>query len=170
MVTEVGIESGFKNTDWSGRFEIVRKAPPIIVDCAHNQDSAMRLRQTFDEYFPQWSLILVIGASEDKDIDGIFSELIPRCKEVIFTRSIHPRALEPEKLVKKAQNYDSSKQVIQPLENALEYVIHAAQGDTAIMITGSIFIAAAALELLPTIAKSISIDTEFSPDKEEHTL
>jgi len=170
LVTDTGIDSGFKNTHWSGRFEVFRKTPPIIIDCAHNRDSARRLRQTFDDYFPRMPLILLIGASEDKDIDGILAELLPRCKEVVFTRSIHPRALEPEKMKEKAQNYNIFKQVIQPLENALEYVIQSAGGDSGILITGSIFIAAAALELLPTIIpKNVSTDTEFSPDKEERT-
>jgi dihydrofolate synthase / folylpolyglutamate synthase len=116
-------------------------------------------------------LILLIGASEDKDIDGILEELLPRCIEVVFTKSIHPRALEPEKIKEKAQNYIMSKQVIQPLENALEYIIQSAGGDSAILVTGSIFIAAAALELLPTmIQKNVSKETEFSPDKEERTI
>nr|HNB55093.1 folylpolyglutamate synthase/dihydrofolate synthase family protein [Anaerolineales bacterium] len=47
------IRDGLAATSWPGRFEIFKHAPnPIILDGAHNQDSARRLRQTLDQYFP----------------------------------------------------------------------------------------------------------------------
>ena len=46
------IVKGFSKVTWPGRFEILQSAPPIIVDCAHNRDSVLKLRLTLNEYFP----------------------------------------------------------------------------------------------------------------------
>ncbi len=101
------IQQGFANVQWLARFEVLRSNPPLVIDAAHNRDSARRLRQAIDEYFPGSKIILVFGASEDKDIEGMLAELIEiptsdNCtanqsnkagsvETVIFTRSYHPR-------------------------------------------------------------------------------
>ncbi len=41
---------------------------------------------------PDLPVILLFGASEDKDIEGMFTELLPRVREVVATESTHPRA------------------------------------------------------------------------------
>ena len=86
---------------WSNgraRFEVVRLAPPVIFDSAHNQDLFAGLRQTLDENFPDLPVYLIFGASEDKNIPGMFEEMKPRIKWLIITRADHPRALEVEKI------------------------------------------------------------------------
>ena len=77
---------------------MLNQKPVIVVDSAHNRESALRLRHTIDDYFPGLPLVLIFGASEDKDISGMFSELLPRVKVMVATKSYHPRSLEPEKL------------------------------------------------------------------------
>ncbi len=88
---EEAILNGFAQVSWPGRFEVLQRNPPVIVDSAHNQDSALRLRLALDDYLPGQPVILVFGASEDKDIHGMFAELIPRVRQVIATQSEHPR-------------------------------------------------------------------------------
>ncbi len=102
-LSDGAIRQGFSKTSWPGRFEILQKQPPIVIDCAHNRDSALKLRQAIDDYFPNQRAVLVFGASEDKDIAGMFAELAPITRRVIATKSFHPRAIEPEKLVEVAQ-------------------------------------------------------------------
>ena len=94
---------GFAKVQWPGRMEILRKHPPLVIDSAHNGYSALKLRQAMDDYFPGLPIVLVFGASEDKDIEGMFQELLPRVWRVITTQSSHPRSIEAdylEKLVK----------------------------------------------------------------------
>lgn len=142
---------GFAKVYWPGRMEIISIDPPIVIDSAHNQNSALRLRQAMDDYFPGMPILLILGASEDKDIEGMFLELLPRVQKVITTQSIHPRAIDAEKLVEILQHCDYSAQAITPVEEAFKQAMTDVGEGTVILITGSIFIAAAAREVIPEL-------------------
>jgi len=142
-ISDEDIQRGFANVVWPARFEVLRRQPPVIVDSAHNQDSALKLRLALDDYFPAVPVVLLFGASEDKDIRGIFRELLPRVRQVIATQSIHPRAMEAEKIVALAHQFGRPAQAVLPLEAALERAIELAGKDAAVVATGSLFVAAA---------------------------
>ena len=141
------IRQGFSEVKWPGRFEILQHDPILLLDAAHNRDSALKLRLAVDDYFPGKTVLLVYGASEDKDVDGMFTELLPRIREVIATQSIHPRALEPEAIVAKAQQHGSQAQAIPLLEDALAEALRRAEPDTVVLVTGSVFVVAAARQV-----------------------
>ncbi len=142
-ISEDAIKKGFSTVWWPGRFEILQTSPFVIVDSAHNRDSALKLRLALDDYLPGIPVIMVFGASEDKDIQGMFTELLPRVKKVIATQSVHPRALDPEKLVELAHTFGCAAQAVVPISDALKAAIEQANGKDAIVITGSLFVAAA---------------------------
>jgi dihydrofolate synthase/folylpolyglutamate synthase len=143
-VPDDAIHRGFATVEWMGRFEILRQDPPVILDSAHNQDSALRLVQTLHTYFPGRRIVLVFGASEDKDIDGMFTELLPVSEVLIATQSIHPRALEAGKLVEMATPYGKPAFAIVPLEDAMRDALEKAGTDGLVLVTGSLFVVAAA--------------------------
>jgi len=145
-ISDAAIRQGFANTNWPGRFEVLRQVPPVVIDCAHNRDSARKLRLALDDYFPGQPVILVFGASEDKDIHGMFVELMPRICEVIATRSYHPRAIEPEKLVEIAHQFGRPARIVPDVADALNEALSIAAGEKPVLATGSIFIAAGARE------------------------
>lgn len=143
-LSAAGIRKGFRSVHWPGRFEILRADPPLIIDSAHNRDSAQKLHATLEQYFPGWPVILVFGASEDKDIRGMFAELLPGVEQVVVTRSTHPRAADPQELVRMAQEFDCPTIACQTVEEALKIAQSQSGGEGLILVTGSIFIAAAA--------------------------
>ncbi len=145
-ISDAAIHRGFANTIWPGRFEVLRQVPPVVIDCAHNRDSARKLRLALDDYFPGQPVILMFGASEDKDIHGMFVELMPRICEVIATRSYHPRAIEPEKLVEIAHQFGRPARIVPDVADALNEALSIAAGEKPVLATGSIFIAAGARE------------------------
>jgi dihydrofolate synthase / folylpolyglutamate synthase len=142
-VGESAIRQGFALVSWPGRFEIIRRDPPIVLDCAHNRDSALKLRLALDDYFPGMPVVMVFGASEDKDIEGMFAELLPRVSQVVATRSFHPRAIEPQKLVELAHHFGRPAMVVDKVEDALDAALRSAAGEAMVLVTGSIFVAAA---------------------------
>jgi len=150
-ISQEAYHHGFADVHWPGRMEILQKHPLVVIDSAHNRYSALRLRQAMDDYFPGLPVLLVFGASEDKDIEGMFQELLPRVRRVIATQSIHPRAIEAEKLVEIVHRFGRSAKAITPIEDALAAVLHEAGEESVIFVTGSIFVAAAARKLLPDI-------------------
>ncbi len=142
-VSEEAIQTGFASVFWPGRFEVLRRDPPVVIDSAHNRDSARRLRQALDDYLPGRPLVMLFGASEDKDIEGMFSELMPSVTYLIATQSIHPRATEAEKLVELAKQHGKPGEVVLPVEKALEVALKQAGKEAVLLATGSLFVAAA---------------------------
>ncbi len=143
-ITRRAIKQGFQQVHWPARFEILREKPPVVIDSAHNGDSMQRLVETVNEYFPQWPFILVFGASADKSMGDMLSAILPRCELVITTQSRHPRAATPEELKAKVDDYSIPVIAVNPVEEALSQALSHAGETKGILVTGSIFIAAAA--------------------------
>jgi len=143
-IAQDDILRGFKKVFWPGRFEIVRLSPPVVLDCAHNRDSAYKLRLTLEEIFPGKSILLIFGASEDKDIQGMLIELMPLVKEMMFVKSFHPRAIEPTKLVDMVQPFGHPYQIVEQIPEALEKAVQIAGDNLIVLVTGSIFVVAEA--------------------------
>jgi dihydrofolate synthase/folylpolyglutamate synthase len=68
-------------------------------------------------------------------------------KTVIATQSVHPRAIEPEKLVEQSFQFGCSAQAVVPIEAALNRALELAGQETVIVASGSLFIAAAVREI-----------------------
>lgn len=139
-VPESAIAEGFRNVSWPGRFQIISRDPTVIVDCAHNRDSALRLRIALDDYFPGQPVTLIFGASADKDIPGMMADLLPRVSRIIVTKADHPRASDPEELADVAHGYGLPVEMIVPVEAALARAMAQARPDEIILSTGSIFV------------------------------
>ena len=147
-ISDQAIADGFSKVSWPGRMEVVREHPPVVIDSAHNRYSALRLRQAMDDYFPGLPVILVFGASEDKDIEGMFQELLPRVRRVIATESTHPRAYGADHLVEIAHRFGCSAAAILPIEDAVDQALKEAGKESVILVTGSVFVAAAVRDIL----------------------
>jgi dihydrofolate synthase / folylpolyglutamate synthase len=142
-ISEAALAEGIKTVQWPGRFEILSRDPFLVVDSAHNRDSALKLHQAMDDYLAGKKVILLFGASEDKDIEGMFAELLPHVRRVIATQSAHPRAADANKLVELAHQFGTPAQAVVPVESALERALELAGNDSVVVAAGSLFIAAA---------------------------
>ena len=142
-VSQEAIREGFAAVEWEGRFELLSREPWLLVDCAHNLDSAGKLRQTLQEYFPGREIVLVFGASEDKDVHGMMAELAPMANLVIATQSTHPRAMPPAEIAALARQFGKKALALDTIEAAVNEAAKAVSQDGLIVATGSIFVAAA---------------------------
>jgi dihydrofolate synthase/folylpolyglutamate synthase len=142
-IKNTDIQKGFSKTFWPGRFEIVRQEPPVIMDSAHNQDSAVKLHDTLDQYFPGRKVILIFGASEDKDVAGMFMEWKPCLSRIITTHAEHPRALDPGQLADLARDMGIPVEVTSSVESALERSLSiSAETGEIVLSAGSMFVTA----------------------------
>jgi dihydrofolate synthase/folylpolyglutamate synthase len=135
---------GFKDVVWPGRFEVLRKHPPVIVDSAHNPASIGKLRETLDDYFPNLPLVLIFGISEDKQLDGMLEQILPRTTHLITTQADHPRAMDPVDLAQRAEGSGSSIEAIPDIGEALRRGLDLVGENGLLVVTGSIFVAASA--------------------------
>jgi dihydrofolate synthase/folylpolyglutamate synthase len=141
-ISEEAIAQGLRQVHWPGRLEVLSRAPFLVVDGAHNADSAHKLAVALRKYFQYERLFLIFGASLEKDIDGMLRELLPLVHQVIVTQAQHPRAAEVQPLreVLLAQGCEplSSHNVAEALDCALRL----AQERDLICATGSLFVVA----------------------------
>ncbi len=141
-IGEEAIAVGFARTEWPGRFEILRREPPVVVDCAHTPGAMTKLQETLSEYFPERPIWLVFGVSDDKDVEGMLLELKLGVRKVYCARSTHPRALEPAVVAEKARVLGVPVEVIESVGDALGTAMREAEDEAVVLVTGSIFVAA----------------------------
>ena len=142
-VSDESIQKGFSQVKWPARFEVARREPPVIFDSAHNDDSFARLRETLETYFPGRQVYLIFGASEDKNIPGMFREMKPKVRKLIATRADHPRALEVEKILGLADQAQVKNEAAVPVSAALARALELSAKDGSIVLSaGSMFVTA----------------------------
>jgi dihydrofolate synthase/folylpolyglutamate synthase len=145
-ITDMAIRDGFASVKWPARFQIVRPEPPVIMDSAHNQDSFARLRQALDDYFPGRPVYLIFGASEDKNIPGMFAEIKYKVRRMFVTRADHPRALPPESITPLAESAGIAYEVQARVEVAFGRALELSEKDGSIVLSaGSMFVTAEAI-------------------------
>ncbi len=137
-ISDQAIQKGFSQVKWPARFEILRREPPVVIDSAHNRDSALRLRQTLDEYFPEKPVILVFCALEDKDISGMLEELKPRLEMVVATHADHPRAPSAEWIAEQVRKADIPVEAVSHVADALERALELAGEQKLVLSAGSV--------------------------------
>jgi len=142
-ISDDQICKGFAEVKWPARFEVVRRNPPVIFDSAHNQESFARLRQALDDYFPGKPVYLIFGASEDKNIPGMFMEIKPKVKKMFVTHADHPRALGPEKIIELARQAGIPHEAMASVAAGFECALDLSAKDGSIVLSaGSMFVTA----------------------------
>lgn len=147
-IDDESISEGLKHVRWSGRFELIKANPDVIVDCAHNGASAKALSQTLMDVYPHRRVIIILGVSEDKDIRAICSHLKDNGAHFILSKAQHPRAHAFKEA--ETRNYFSDKpfEIIESLASALDKAFQIAGPQEVVLVTGSIFIVAEAIDYL----------------------
>ncbi len=145
-VDKAAIQKGMANVDWPGRLQVVSRRPLIVLDGAHNVDSARKLRQALEEYFKFDRALLILGLSADKDLAGIAAELAPLFREAIVTRSPHPRAMASDPIRAELARLGTHVSMAENVGAALELARGRSGATDLICVTGSLFIVAEALK------------------------
>ncbi|NUM49389.1 MAG: bifunctional folylpolyglutamate synthase/dihydrofolate synthase [Anaerolineales bacterium] len=145
------IRTGFATTAWPGRFEILTRDPvPLILDGAHNQDSARRLRETLHLLFPDRPVVWVFGVSGDKNVREMLAELRSAGppEMLIATQSAHARAMPAAQLAALAQAVGFDARAHPHLAEAVALARATVPAHGLILITGSLFVVGEARPLL----------------------
>ena len=147
-ISPESIASGLEKVQWPGRLQILRKKPWVIVDGAHNADSAKRLIKALKQYFCFDKMFLIFGASSDKNISSMVAELVSLPGSVIVTRSHHPRAVDSAIIVSEFSKRGVVPEVAEDVASAVELALGKATPDDLICATGSLFIIPEVMEYM----------------------
>ena len=142
------IAAGLAQVHWPGRLQILQREPWVIVDGAHNADSAGRLMQALRQYFEFDRAILIFGASADKNTDGMVAELASLFSTVIVTSSRHPRAVATDRLVSEFSGRGIEAEVTESVVSSVELALDRASPADLICATGSLFVVAEVMEYM----------------------
>jgi len=141
------IRQGFSAVQWPGRFDIMRRRPYLVLDGAHNRDSAQKLARAVQDYFPGRAVTLIFGASSDKDVSGMLDELLAPgvgVRRAILTQAVHPRAQDPEELAEMVNAHGLRPEVAASVEQALTLALDGAKPEDVILACGSLYMVAEA--------------------------
>ena len=146
-----GIGQGLRQVQWEGRLETVSRQPWVVLDGAHNRDSARRVRESLATCFPSRRLILVLGVAANKDLEGIIEELVPLASQVIATQAEPSRAAPPQRLAELASKWTAHVLVREDVREALAQAIILADEGDLILVTGSLYLVGDARRCLPAL-------------------
>lgn len=90
------VSYGLSHVNWPGRFETIK--PGVVLDGAHNPQSAEVLATTWRQSFPKKKAALVFSAVAGKDIGQILGQLAPLALKIFICPVDTPRALSPAEL------------------------------------------------------------------------
>jgi dihydrofolate synthase/folylpolyglutamate synthase len=138
------MKCGIATVEWHARLEILSRAPIIIADGAHNRASAHELVVALRDLFPHAHIHFIFGASREKDITGMFTELLPKAATLILTRYRQPRAASLETLAQLAAPFNVATTIAPSVAEALDIARARVQDGDTICATGSLFVAAEA--------------------------
>jgi dihydrofolate synthase/folylpolyglutamate synthase len=142
-VDERAIESGVKKTRWRGRLECLHVGDKQIwVDGGHNPHAVEQTVPFIDAHIPRPRL-LVFGIMSDKDVQAVAGKLFPLFDRIITTEPYAPRSVP-------AGSFPGATAIADP-EQAFEAAM--ASGERSIVVTGSLYLAGAALRFFDKIAR-----------------
>jgi len=134
------VKNTLENIVIPGRFQILEKKPYLVIDGAHNVESAGYLRDTVEKVFNK-RVILIYASMKRKDVKGIIKVLKPVIKKIIITRVNTPRAKSEEEIQKIADDLYVPSIIKSSPEDALSYAYSISSKGDIILAAGSLYLA-----------------------------
>ncbi len=133
------VKRGLSKAVWPGRFEKISDKPCIIIDGAHNEEAALRLKESLDFYFTNRPLIYIMGMLKDKECDKV-CEIMAGRAACIFTVNAGSgtRARSAIELAGVVKRFNSNVTAADSYFEALEMARGIAGKEGAIIVFGSL--------------------------------
>ena len=133
------VDSALRGMTFPGRFELIRRTPPLVLDGAHNPDAAAVLASAIRDSFRQAPPVIVLGVLADKDAEGIVRSLAGVAGECIATENGSPRSLPADRLADLVAEVTGRTALAVPdLRDALA-AARERGGAAGVVVTGSLY-------------------------------
>ena len=141
-VTAEQLEVAFGRLQLAGRVEVVGHDPLVILDGAHNADSATALARTLaDEFIPLGSRIAVIGMLEGRSPAEVIEPLARFGLDLVLaTAPPSPRAAAPELVAAAAEAAGIHTEVVADPWAAVERALRVAGEEDMVLVAGSFYL------------------------------
>ena len=157
-ISRDSIFNGLRKVKWPGRVQFFDTAPPIIIDSAHNGASANALAKCLRELFSGEAITIILGVLRHKNVQAIARPLFPLARRIILTSVNSPRSLPGKELFSIIREYREDKLIVEKnLVFALRRARSLAGKDNLICITGSVYLAGEALQLISPEFRALAL-------------
>jgi dihydrofolate synthase / folylpolyglutamate synthase len=148
LIEDENISNGLKQvcalTGLSGRWQLLNEKPLTIADTGHNEDGILNVLESLKRHSYK-QLHFVFGTVNDKDITKIL-QLLPKEATYYFVKASVPRALDEQELTKQASLVKLKGKAYKNVLEGIKAAKKAAKKEDIILIGGSTFVVADALE------------------------
>lgn len=137
LIEENHIKAGLKAAYWPGRFEVISKAPLVVIDGAHNEEGINALAAELSKRYKDKKKKLIFAALADKKLDKMINTLDSVADKITFVDFDFPRAAGAEDLLNISSSMNKHKE--DDWKKAIKTGIEDLQSDEMLVITGSLY-------------------------------
>ncbi len=154
-ISKDNIYKGLKNSQWPGRFEIIRRNKPVfIIDGAHNESAAARLRETIDIYFSDCKVTYIMGMFKDKNYADTVRITAKRAEKIYTVTPEGGRGLDASVLAETVRLYNTNVITANNIADAVK---------SSLKDNTDVILAFGSLSFLNTIREYISKEENNEP-------
>jgi dihydrofolate synthase/folylpolyglutamate synthase len=155
------VQEALRSLEIPGRFEVVDRAPLIVLDMAHNPDGAEAVADTYtSEFHPEGGLTLVVGMLGGRDPDETLAPLLAlRPRRVICTRADSPRSVPAADIAAAVArglgDHVAEVRTVDDVDGAVRRAVDLVGDDEALLVTGSTYVVGAARATLRSLGFTV---------------
>lgn len=98
QVPDSAIRQGLAQVRWPGRFELLRREPPFLLDGSHNAHGMRATVESLRARFPGEKFVFLVSIMADKDVGEMLRLLLPLAKAFVTVIAPSPRAIPAAEL------------------------------------------------------------------------
>ena len=139
-VTDKSIKLGISETEWHGRFEILKKDPLFIFDGAHNLDGITSAVESIKAYFDT-KVICITGVLRDKEYDKMAEQISTVAAYTVTVTPSNTRALSAEEYAGVFTSFGIISTQKKTVTDAVEYaLLLAKENNLPVICLGSLYL------------------------------
>ena len=146
-IQQVHIDSGLQNAQLSGRYQMLQKRPEVIVDVAHNEQSAAKLAELLSDEAIAGKTIAVIAMLADKPIDEVIAVIKPEVDIWISAGLSVPRGMSAKNMSQAVRGVGADVRLTacETVTDACEQALAIVTDNDRIIVFGSFYTVAEAI-------------------------
>jgi len=148
------LRAGLEAVRWPGRLQVVRRAPDVILDGAHNPAGIDVLVEEMRAFTAGRPLRVLFGVMRDKPWSSMLGALSRVAIELVVTRPHQARSADPAEVGRAAR---IPTRVVDDPVRAYDELLARSNRDDVILVTGSLFLVG---DLLAAIDPACAEDAE----------
>jgi len=134
------ISDGLKNISLLGRYQVLSTSPEIILDVAHNEDSAQKLQENLNKS-PATSTVAIVGILKDKDVYSLIKPMIDIVDKWYCVTIDSARGMNAQEIKTRISSLVSKKKIYayDSMQDATSRVIPELTKDSRLIVYGSFY-------------------------------